>query len=377
MKKKRLAQILIRIPPEAGSPWRWRYHPTQGEPLEGEFSDSSLTHNLPADNVELILLLPATHVLFRQVNFSGKVRRHGPQALLWQLEDFTLSDIEQLHLTLLDRQGERYALAAVDKIRLKQWLTKLSTWGLRPQRALPDVLALPVGSAVMLGREWLIRNGEHEGFIAAEHELTLLPLPQPIVCHSPCPVACAAWLQGTQQAPLALLMQGATQCHCNLLQGEFAIRQDLPAVKWRYLSLALAVCWLLSFVVEPLLAGWQAQRHTERLQQQGVAFYQRYFTDAPSPTQTRRQLTQHIAKLQAELPKPSLLALLAQSHNLLNALPEPQALNWDGELLTLTLPISEAKLLPLLEQHRQTAVSLITRSDAADITLLTMSWEPS
>ncbi|HCK00062.1 MAG TPA: type II secretion system protein GspL [Serratia grimesii] len=377
MKKPRLTQALIRIPSSPGQPWRWRYQPAEGEPQEGQLPDDSSEHNLPAGSAEITLLLPASHILFRQVNFSGKVRRSSQQALLWQLEDFTLSDIEQLHLTLLDRQGENYALAAVDKTQLKQWLAQLSAWGLQAQRALPDILALPAESAVMLDHEWLVRSSEHEGFLATEDELPLLTISRPMCCHSPRPHALTTWQQGELQAPLALLMQGTAQNHYNLLQGEFTQRRPRAASQRPYLPLVLAGCWLLSFLVEPLLAGWQAQRHTGHLQQQSVVFYRNYFADTPPPTQTRRQLAQRITERQAGLPQPGLLTLLAQNHALLNALPEPQSLAWDGERLALTLPTPEAQLLPLLEQHRQTTVSMMTQPGADHTTLLTLARESS
>lgn len=279
--KKPSGQTIMRIPGTPDAPWRWRYQPAQGEAQEGCLCADAPAHNLPDADADLSLLLPAGRVLFRQVAFTGRLRRRTPQALLWQLEDFTLGDVEQLHVTVLQRDGDSCHLAAVETALLQQWLARLNAWGLRPCRALPDALALPPNSAIKLDDEWLVHSGEQGGFTAAGDELPLLQLYPDLLCHSLRPPGLDTWRQGPLQAPLALLAQGAALSRCNLLHAQFAVRRDGRFDKLHRLPLALAACYLLSFAAEPLWSGLQAQSQAQRLQQQAAALYQQHFPAAP------------------------------------------------------------------------------------------------
>ncbi|BEM57036.1 type II secretion system protein L [Serratia marcescens] len=360
--KKPSGQTIMRIPGTPDAPWRWRYQPAQGEAQEGCLCADAPAHNLPDADADLSLLLPAGRVLFRQVAFTGRLRRRTPQALLWQLEDFTLGDVEQLHVTVLQRDSDNCHLAAVETALLQQWLARLNAWGLRPCRALPDALALPPNSAIKLDDEWLVHSGEQGGFTAAGDELPLLQLYPDLLCHSLRPPGLDTWRQGPLQAPLALLAQGAALSRCNLLHAQFAVRRDGRFDKLHRLPLALAACYLLSFAAEPLWSGLQAQRQAAQLQQQAGLLYQHHFPAAPPPTQPRRQWAQRIAEEEAALQHPGLLPLLAQSRPLLNALPAgaTQALSWDGERLTLSLNTPEQPLQPLLARYPSESLRAVT-----------------
>ncbi|HEJ9097004.1 TPA: type II secretion system protein GspL [Serratia odorifera] len=379
MKKQpndRRGQVIMRIASEPDAAWHWRYQPAQGAAQEGSLSPDAPTHNLPITDGNLILLLPAGRILLRQVSFDGKLRRNAPQPLLWQLEDFALGEIEQLHVTVLQQQDNRYWLAAVDKSHLKRWLSQLTAWGLQPRRALPDVLALPCSSATLLGNEWLVRSGDYQGFNAAESALPLLRLFPDILCHHRPVPSGVAWQPAAVEPPLALLAQGVVNSRCNMLHGEFAVRRPAAVASKRHrLPLALACCCLLSFIVEPLWSGLQARQQTERLQQQAAALYQRYFPTALPATQPRRQVAQRIADAQAALPQPGLLALLAHSSALLNALPpgELQTLDWDGKRLTLTLSTPEQRLQPLLARFAAESFSILTEPAPGQTTRLTLT----
>lgn len=373
MKKKQQtsSQAIIRVAESPDAPWQWRWLSPQGEAREGSWPADAPAHNLPDAGATLTLLLPAGRFLFQQVNVSGRVKRDN-QALLWSLEAFSLGEVEQLHVSVLQREGECYQLAATEKTRLSGWLAQLSAWGLKPVRALPDVLALPLASAIRLENEWLVRSGETRGFTAAEQETALLQLTPDIRCFSPLPAGVTGWQQEDLQAPLALLMQGALHSRCNLLHGEFVQkRPSRLGLSWR-LPLALAACWALSFAAQPLLQGWQAQRQASEMQQQAAALYQLYFPQTNTPERPKQQLAQRIAALEAALPQPGLLALLAEGRQLLNALPpgELQSLSWDGSRLTLQLTTPEPQLQPLLAKYRPASLSLTTEPGDGRLTNL-------
>jgi general secretion pathway protein L len=364
-------QVTVRIPPSSTDPWLWHYQPDQGDAQTGFISATAPKHNLPqaANNAVMTLLLPAGRFLFRHIQFEGKLRGHAVQPLLWQLEEFALCEVEDLHLAVLHQQDNNYYLAAVEKSLLRNWLAQLTAWGLQPQRALPDVLALPCAHAVKLEDEWLIRHNEYGGFSATEDELLLLQLFPDIFCHGPRPAGMVLWREGVRQDPLALLAKGVQHNHCNLLQGEFALQPPRTCAKRPPLLAALAICYLLSFFLEPLWLGWQAQRQTENLRQQANELYQHYFKSAPLPANPRQQLERYFAKSGTTLAQPNLLSMLAQARTLLNSLPpgEPQALDWDGKQLTLTLHTQEERLQTLLNKHPLMQLSMWTEP-GADLT---------
>lgn len=362
-RKKTRGQIVLRAANRPDAEWHWRWQPAEGEAVEGSWPDDAPAHTLPDAEASLILLLPAGRMLFQTVQFHGRLKK-GSQALLWPLEAFTLGDVEQLHLTVLQREAEHYHLAALDKGWLHARLTRLRDWGLQPERALPDVLALPCAGALLLHGEWLVRSSAISGFSAGEQETALLQFSQDITAFSPCPPELSGWQQAEPQPPLALLMQGAMENGSNLLHGEFAPprrqrRLDI-SLSWRWPLLLGAAC-LLSLIAEPLLQGWQAQRQTALLQQQAGALYLQHFPAATAPAQPRQQLAQRLAERLAAQPQPGLLAVLAQSQPLLNAVAgDLHSLSWDGQRLTLALTTPPAQLQPLLAKHRPPALAVLT-----------------
>lgn len=358
--KQRMSRgyTIIHAPSTPDGVWHWCYQ----EPaapyslLTGTCPTGATVHNLPTTDSDIVLLLPAKNMIFQKVNYPGKIKQRSAQKLLWPQEALLLSDVEQLHVVILKHQGECYDVAAIEKTQLNAWLTQLMNWGIRPARALPDVLALPLKTAVEWDSEWLIRPHDTAGLSATNAELPFLQLPQDICCYGRQPSTMSDWQSGTDTSPLILLLEGARKSPYNLLQGSFS-----PPVRIRYrVPLGLAACYLLTFILTPLTQGWDARQQTIQLQNQTHTIYQHYFADTLELAQLRRQVIQHLTALENALPQPGLLDMISQHASLLNDL-APQnitALTWDGKQLTLLLAMPANRVQTLTEKYSTSAFHL-------------------
>ncbi|QBC03378.1 type II secretion system protein GspL [Enterobacter cloacae] len=377
MRKKTRNQLFIRIAHDPNAPWHWCFQPEKGETKTGVLCPNASQHHLPETEAELTLLLPAGRILFRDITFPRRWRRPAPQVLLWQVEDFTLEEIEHLHASVIRQNGNHWSLAVINRALLKQWLATLERWSLRPSRAFADVLTLPPRSAVKLGNEWLVRCAENGGVTAADNDDLLLQRMHDITCLGTPPAVCNSWIQGENQAPMTLLIQGCKKLRGNLLTGDFIPTPTATRSLPRRCVLALATCLLLSWIVVPFWLGLQARNHTVALLQQIQDFYQHH-TGEPGPvSHPRKQLAKMLMAAEATHNQPTLLRLLSQSQPLLNALPadELKTLNWDGEQIQLILTRSEASLNNLLRQHELPAVRFTAISNDANTTTLIITGE--
>ncbi|EKN4182928.1 type II secretion system protein GspL [Yersinia ruckeri] len=360
--KKITNELFIAFDSQAGQPIHWHHRPRQGDSQEGELADETALHELQplAATSQITLLIPAKSVLFHTVTFNGKYRRQHLSALAWQLETFCPGDVEQLHLTVLHRQGAQFALAAVDKNLLQQWLDWLQNAGLRATKALPDVLALPSPSAgwtaARLKNTWLIRQSAEQGFSADEQELDCIlgryaTLPN-ILTYSPRPDNESTWLQKTVQPIWSLLAEGAQKSPINLLQGDFSPPRP-PQSRRNKLPIALAAIYLLTFAIQPILNGYRIQQQADQIQAQTRQLYLKNFPDAVMPTSWIQGIAQQMSQLEKGITPPGLLAQLRAMIPLLQPLKEAKTntLEWHEKTLTLTFKLTEQELLSRLPRQ--------------------------
>lgn len=174
------------------------------------------------------------------------------------LEEEVASDVDNLHLVVLEQQANRVQLVAVDHDRMQQWLAWLDAAGLVAQRMLPDVLALPLAaegwSAVALRDIWLFRTSACSGMQAESSWLAAAllqgfdPVP-PITSYSPLPENVPGeWRAAPAELPLRLLADGALASKLTLLSGRYRRQPEWQRLllPWRKVGLAAAVLLLLA-----------------------------------------------------------------------------------------------------------------------------------
>ncbi|WP_455817632.1 type II secretion system protein GspL [Pseudomonas cerasi] len=294
---------------------------------DGTFDSGELDSLLPPVKFSsVILLVPASQVLFTQVP-SEHVHC---QTLSWHFEDIALSEPEALHAVVLSKEKEQIYLAAMDKHWLQSALDSVKTLGVEVTQVLPDVMAVNPGMRMYLEPHWLIRHSEWCGFSATQDELHALKPLEPTLEKIPC----------CPQQGIEKLMQLAMQSPVNFLQGAFARKLSLRTP--RRLLITGLLCCILSLLMPPLIAGWQAQRAISALQRQAQNLYTTYFPQQKTIDPGRQFAKNYHALLSAPRPD-SMLLLLADSAAVLATLEDnpPQSLIWNESQQQLRLSFSQ------------------------------------
>jgi general secretion pathway protein L len=383
-KKKPLNTLLIHLSPQSEAPLWWYYQSATGETQSGKLENEQALHQLQplSEQSRLTLLIPAECVLFHPVTFSGRYSPRHQQALAWQLESFCLSDSEQLHITLLQQQGDHCALAAIEKTLMHRWLTEIKNAGFSPEVMIPDVLALPhyeaEWSAVQLEQCWLVRQTANSGFSANEESLAFIlaqTAPTPNLHYfSPAPSGFNNSSHVPVIPPLRLLAQGAALCKTNLLHGEFSQTSTQPPRWLKQMVAPLMLGYLLSYTAEPLVTSYLAQQQAGQLRQQTQQLYQRYFPDQTLEMPPQQQLPNQLKALEKNRPTPGLMSLLATSQPLLQQLGSNKvlALSWQNDSLTFSIDAGEQWLRQQTQVYPIEGTTLQISSDPSG-TLLTLS----
>ncbi|MFC4818692.1 type II secretion system protein GspL [Dokdonella ginsengisoli] len=243
---------------------------------------------------EVVVAVPSEDVLLTEVGLSARNRTQLLQALPYAVEDQLLAPVEDLHFAAADVQGGRVGVAVVAKERLRGWLQHLEQAGIRPDRMLPDSLALPLAddraTALIEGGRATVRLKPWSAFACALDELPgwlaqlraeLAPLEvhdfraQPALALA-APVAA---YHERRRDPLAFLA-AANAAPINLLDGEFAPRHRRAggARVWRIAAVAAAAALVLA-VANLGLEVLQLSRSDAQLQTQAADALRKAFPD--------------------------------------------------------------------------------------------------
>lgn len=243
---------------------------------------------------EVVVAVPSEDVLLTEVGLSARNRTQLLQALPYAVEDQLLAPVEDLHFAAADVQGGRVGVAVVAKERLRGWLQHLEQAGIRPDRMLPDSLALPLAddraTALIEGGRATVRLKPWSAFACALDELPgwlaqlraeLAPLEvhdfraQPALALA-APVAA---YHERRRDPLAFLA-AANAAPINLLDGEFAPRHRRAggARVWRIAAVAAAAALVLA-VANLGLEVLQLSRSDAHLQTQAADALRKAFPD--------------------------------------------------------------------------------------------------
>lgn len=99
------------------------------------------------ENVKLLGLIPAEHILFCSANLPGKQSRYIRQALPFAVEEQLAQNVESMHLALGPRKGDRFAVAAIHEPLMADIVARLNQWQVELQGIYADAMLLPVNEA--------------------------------------------------------------------------------------------------------------------------------------------------------------------------------------------------------------------------------------
>lgn len=312
----------------------------------------------------VLVLVPGSDLILRRVTLPGRYNRQSHKALPYLLEDQVASDVEELHIAVLGHAGSEVSLAAVDSERMRSWLGWLAEAGLSASRLLPDVLALPLPaegwSALQLGEEWLLRQGEYEGVVADAVLLPLLltgALP-PIYSHTPAPAGVPGeWHGADPELPMLLLARGALVSQVNLLQGAFKPQTEYTKywLQWRKVAITAGLL-LLAVLLNRGLQLHQLDTQDKALKAEIRQVYTRIFPGESRIVNVRSQMEQHLKALGQSNDKSGVLRWLTELAPLFAEVKglKPQVIRYDATRRELRLQV-RAPSFAEVERFRELA----------------------
>lgn len=218
-----------------------------------------------ADN-EVVVLVPTEQVLLLKARVNARSAAQRAQAVPYAVEDQILGAIEDQHFAWQVETDGDLGIAVVARDVLRGWLDRLAAAGLKPDRLLPEALALPVtaptamamidGGTLSLRLDaWSALATTLDEFPAWLAALRSSGLAEALEVHAFGPAAgfdaslATAGLHAGKSDPLAFLARHIDATGINLLSGEFAAphRRSRATRLWRRVAVLAAAVVLAAF----------------------------------------------------------------------------------------------------------------------------------
>lgn len=245
---------------------------------------SELAAQPSAQNVSL--LIPASEVIFRQVTVPQRAGKNTRQMTAWQTEESIATDVDTLHWVELYRQEQTLYAAGIEVDFLRNWIHRFRDAGLTVRHVYIDALLLPLPeegwSAARLDHQWLLRQSEYSGCLVEQVLLdALLAIAMPEVVHyyghdQEIP---PDWVHAEAPSDPLIVMKNNCASAVNLLQGEFAVREEDPA--WgrhlQRIAAGMVIFTLVLILGSKLFTWWQVSQQESALKNQMLTLHQSAF----------------------------------------------------------------------------------------------------
>jgi general secretion pathway protein L len=323
---------------------------------------------------EVITFVPASDISLKSLKVPSKSVKAMRLAVPYMLEDELAQDVEDLFFAYndikIEASEDNCFVAVVEHEQLKLWKAWLDNANILCKRMLPDALAMPLtneensGSAIVLGEQILIRQGQWQGITidintwplisktlsyyidetnntsqesdeGAETETvafslnaySTLPESDVELVINPMP----------EELPLALLavtFNSGSAGKFNLLQGEFKTKeQRSPALTSWFWAAGIATLALLLNVGIKGAELMQLNSQQAQLEQQIISTYKKAFpkTKRVRISTLRSQLKQKLKEVGGSSDESSFLTILTQVQPALSLVKDikPQTLKLD------------------------------------------------
>ncbi|MCP1104703.1 type II secretion system protein GspL [Serratia nevei] len=329
-----------------------------------------------AQGSRVVVLVPSRHVALRHTTFQGKARQATPLALAYPHEAGLLADAEQMHWAVLHKAQRDFTLAGVAPAQMQAWVDRLSACGIRADKMLPDVLALPLPgqcSALHWRNQWLIRTGNGQGMQLPDAWLGGTSLPTPDWCRHCGGELPAGWEAATlDEDPLWRLAEEAWNSTFTLLQGRFKPRVCRP----RRLP-DKAACALLLLTGSLLAGGLHHQLMARQSESQIATLSRHLLPDQAAPALAEQAANARVRRMQEALDAPQLFRLLPYAAGALAlwAPPQLQALAFDAADDRLVVTVNRNDV-PLPAPVNDGGVSMtFSEGNAPNLAILTVRGE--
>ncbi|MFA0037536.1 type II secretion system protein GspL [Vibrio sp. 10N.261.52.A1] len=373
--------LTVRLSSEPQSPVQWLVWSTSQQEViaSGELSSWDQLGELTpyAEKRSCIALLPGNECLIKRVEIPKGAARQFDSMLPFLLEDEVAQDIEDLHLTILDKDATHATVCGVEREWLKQALDTFREANIIFRKVLPDTLALPLEdqgiSALQIDQHWLLRQSNYQAVSINEAWLAMFLQSDWVALddeeQSPTIFSYTAlpsddiqqqsgieWQAKPAELVMSLLSQQAITSGVNLLTGTFKTKSSFSKY-WRvWQKVAIAACLLVAVIVtQQVLKVQQYEAQAEAYRTESERIFRSVLPGKqriPTVSYLKRQMNDEAKKYGSSGDGDSLLgwlALLPETLGQVKAI-EVNSIRYDGNRSEVRL---EAKSSDF--QHFETA----------------------
>lgn len=344
--------LSLLLPVSAEQPIRWQcvaLEPASGALAQtpnqqGQFGHAEFecVAALVTPNTTVQLLIPGEWVSLWSVTLPKGAQRQADKVLPALLEEELTQDIELLHCSLLQLQGDKASVAVIEHRRMQQIVDWLAQANITSARVLPDWAALPENSLLIAADRVLCHQQGWHGFSA---EMALASVLLQADCNhdemarseSPAPEwqvfsaqpltdypALLTALAGDELSrdahtlmvkdinTLALTTpRAAIASNATLLTGRWRLRTDVRRQWRRWRPLAFTAALLLSLLtVERAVALWSVAQQSAQARQAAEQEFRQLFPEQKRIVNLRAQLNAALRETQSASSTQELLVLL-------------------------------------------------------------------
>ncbi|MEZ8879031.1 type II secretion system protein GspL [Vibrio lentus] len=373
--------LTVRLSSEPQSPVQWLVWSTSQQEViaSGELSSWEQLGELTpyAEKRSCIALLPGNECLIKRVEIPKGAARQFDSMLPFLLEDEVAQDIEDLHLTILDKDASHATVCGVDREWLKHALELFREANIIFRKVLPDTLAVPFEeqgiSALQIDQHWLLRQGHYQAVsiskawlpmflqsdwvVAGEEEqattiFSYTAMPSDDVQQQ----SGVEWQAKPAELVMSLLSQQAITSSVNLLTGTFKTKSSFSKY-WRvWQKVAIAACLLVAVIVtQQVLKVQQYEAQAEAYRAESERIFRAVLPGRqriPTISYLKRQMNDEAKKYGGSGEGDSLLGWLALLPETLGQVKsiEVESIRYDGNRSEVRLQAKSSDF-----QHFETA----------------------
>ncbi|PML44478.1 type II secretion system protein GspL [Vibrio lentus] len=373
--------LTVRLSSEPQSPVQWLVWSTSQQEViaSGELpSWEQLDELTPyAEKRSCIALLPGNECLIKRVEIPKGAARQFDSMLPFLLEDEVAQDIEDLHLTILDKDASHATVCGVDREWLKHALELFREANIIFRKVLPDTLAVPFEeqgiSALQIDQHWLLRQGHYQAVSISEAWLPMFLQSDWVVAgeeeqattifsYTAMPSddvqqqSGVEWQAKPAELVMSLLSQQAITSSVNLLTGTFKTKSSFSKY-WRvWQKVAIAACLLVAVIVtQQVLKVQQYEAQAEAYRAESERIFRAVLPGKqriPTISYLKRQMNDEAKKYGGSGEGESLLGWLALLPETLGQVKsiEVESIRYDGNRSEVRLQAKSSDF-----QHFETA----------------------
>jgi general secretion pathway protein L len=332
-----MEQLVVRLGANPDEPIHWIVWSRQQNEIiaSGELPNATQLTTLAdrAGRRPICVLVPTSDILLKWVELPAKAGRKALAAIPYILEEEISGDIAKQFFAIGPKNGNKQAVAVVNKEKLQSWLDIIEDAGLACDQVIPDVLALPlVGkdawSILELGQQLLVRKdnwaglqGERDWLIQAinHHARQYAKRAEQALLVNDYSGTDLAGMENLEvsimplELPMKVLAQGVELSEFNLLQGEYKISNNVGGQwrKWR-LAAVLATVALFTTLIDKSLEQSHLSQQLTALKSEVSLEYKRAFPNAGVYRDLRTTMARQMKSLEQGGGGASILIMLSQ-----------------------------------------------------------------